>query len=778
MARPKAKSPAPRRSGTPSGRSSQQDLYHHLCEESRNEIYLFDARTLRFIHVNRGARENLGYTLQELRRLTPLDLKPEYSRRSFARLIEPLKRGRVPHLVFETVHRRKDGSCYPVEVHLELHRSRRRAAFVAVIVDLTERRRAEQEVRVAHEKFWRLVEFAPDPTVLVDAEGRLAYVNRQAARLFGYQAAELLGQPIEILVPEDLRAVHAEHRRRYASEPAHRPMGIGLDLQGRRADGTTFPVDVSLAPLDTPDGQFVAAAIRDVTAQRRVQDELRRSEQRYRSLVRGAVYGIYRSTVEGRLLEVNPALVEILGYDSEAQVLNLDLARDVYVDPGERQRLIAEWSGGGAFRNVEAHWRRKDGSVITVLLSGRSVLDERGAVREFEVLVEDVTEQRRFEQHVQQIQRLETVGRLVGGVAHDFNNLLTVILGSTELLLETVPEGDARRSEVVEIREAAARAAALTKQLLAFSRQQPWHARVLDPNQLVASIERMARRVIGEDVELVVSLAQGVPAVKADPSQLEQVLMNLIVNARDAMPRGGRLAIATARYDVAAGEAARHPVVPPGHYATISVADTGCGMDEETRSYAFEPFFTTKEPGKGTGLGLSTVHGIVQQAGGHVWIDSEPGRGTTVTVYLPVADRDAEPEEQATGVERASPGWETILLLEDDDPVRKAARRILEHHGYTVLEARSGPEAVALAQQHQGPIHLLLADVVMPEMGGRRSAEHLAMLRPEMKVLYMSGYPERGPREEQAPEPDAPFLAKPFTVYSLGAKVREVLDQR
>jgi len=630
-----------------------------LLDESQNEIYIFDARTLRFLHVNRGACENLGYTLQELRRMTPLDLKPEYSRRSFARLIRPLTRGKVPHLVFETVHRRKDGSCYPVEVHLELQRYRRRSVFVAIILDLTERRRAGHEVRTTQEQFWRLVEFAPDPTVLVDPQGRLAYLNRQAERLFGYQAAELLGQPVEVLVPEALRAVHVEHRGRYASQPTHRPMGIGLDLQARRADGTTFPVDVSLAPLDTPEGRFVAAAIRDVTVQRRMADELRRAEQ-----------------------------------------------------------------------------------------------------------------------HLQQNQRLETVGRLVGGVAHDFNNLLTVILGSVDLLLETVPEGDARRNEVVEIREAAARAANLTKQLLTFSRQQPWQARVLDPNQLVAGIERMARRVIGEDLELVVSVADGVPAVKADPSQLEQALMNLIVNARDAMPQGGRLAIATARLDVAEGEGARRHPVPPGRYSTISVTDTGCGMDEETRSRAFEPFFTTKPVGQGTGLGLSTVHGIVRKAGGHVWIDSEPGRGTTVTIYLPAVDRAAEPEQETSGVQQASRGWETILVLEDDDPVRKAARRILEHYGYAVLEARSGAEAVALAQQHQGPIHLLLTDVVMPEMGGRRSAEHLAMLRPEMKVLYMSGYPERGPGEEPAPEPNAPFLPKPFTVYSLGAKVREVLDRR
>ena len=505
---------------------------------------------------------------------------------------------------------------------------------------------------------------------------------------------------------------------------------------------------------------------------------LRATEASYETLVEHAPVGIYRSSPEGRFLSVNAAVVRILGYDAAADVLGLHMARDVYADAAERQRLVERDSySARQYDNVEATWKRRDGRLLTVQLSVRAVRDAAGRVEYYETFVRDVTDQRRLQQQVLQSQKLEAVGRLAGGIAHDFNNLLTVITSYSDLLLEDLSPGDPKRDDLEQVRKAADGAAALTRQLLAFSRQQVVEPRVVSLNTVVEGLQKILRRVIGEDVELTTTLAPDLGAVRADVGQLEQVLMNLAVNARDAMPTGGRLTIETANVEHDPDYARDQDAAAVRRFAMLAVSDTGCGMDDATKAKIFEPFFTTKEPGKGTGLGLATVYGIVQQAGGFIWVYSEPGHGTSFKIYLPQVDATAEVAAAATGA-RAPGGTETVLLVEDAAAVRAVTKQVLERHGYAVLEAPDGEAAVRLAQRHRGPIHLLLTDVVMPRVSGRELAEQLARVRPDTRVLYASGYTDDSVVRHGILESGTAYLQKPFSPESLARKVREVLDGR
>jgi PAS domain S-box-containing protein len=507
------------------------------------------------------------------------------------------------------------------------------------------------------------------------------------------------------------------------------------------------------------------------------EEALRESEARYRSLVQSAVYGIYRSSVDDRFLDVNPALVSMLGYDSAEQLLKVSLTRDLYVDPEQRMRLIAEHERSRSVQNIEVRWRRRDGRPITVRLSGRSITNSEGEPTQFEMIAEDVTERRALEDQLRQSQKMEAIGSLAGGIAHDFNNLLTVIKGYSELMLEELEAADPLHAEVEEIKRAADRAASLTRQLLAFSRQQVLAPRVLDLNSVIQNMDKLLHRLLGEDIELTTSLDPDLGHTKADPGQLEQVVMNLAVNARDAMPNGGQLTIETMNVELDETYVREHVAVKPGPYVMIAVSDTGIGITEEIRGRIFEPFFTTKEPGKGTGLGLSTVYGIVKQSEGYVWVYSEAGIGTTFKVYLPRVDAPADvtPYYTTNGLP-ACGGTETILLVEDEDGVRALVRQILVKQGYTVLESRHAGEALLLCERHQGKIDLLLTDVVLQQMGGRELAERLTRSRPELRVLYISGYTDDAIVQHGVLNAGTAFLQKPFTTDALTRKVRQVLN--
>jgi two-component system cell cycle sensor histidine kinase/response regulator CckA len=525
--------------------------------------------------------------------------------------------------------------------------------------------------------------------------------------------------------------------------------------------------------------QFVSQQLASAIEYKRNEEALRRSEARYRSLVQSAVYGIYRSSLEGRFFDVNPALISMLGYDSAEEVLALDPKLDVFVDPSEQMRVMAEFRRGARLDNVEVRWKRKDGSAITVRLSGRVVNNPEETAEVVEIIAEDITERRVLENQFRQAQKMEAVGRLAGGVAHDFNNLLMVISGYAEVLLEHTRKNDPLYTKIEAIHQATDRATTLTRQLLAFSRKQLLELKVVDLNLIVEDIKRLLRPLIGENIELQTQLAPDLGRTRADAGQIEQVLMNLVVNSKDAMPNGGKIIIQSANARLNHEDVRReYSYIHPGLYVVLSVTDTGEGMDKETQLRIFEPFFTTKEKGKGTGLGLSTVYGIIKQSGGYVLVQSEPGQGTTFRIYLPRVEDALEPVGTLGTSSSQNGGSETVLLVEDEESVRQLVRETLESKGYKVLEADNGEAALRIVSNYSDKIDMLITDVVMPGMSGRELSARLCASRPQTKVLYLSGYTEDAIGHEGVVDPDTAFLQKPFTLQMLSRKVREVLGER
>jgi PAS domain S-box-containing protein len=536
----------------------------------------------------------------------------------------------------------------------------------------------------------------------------------------------------------------------------------------------TYSSNIRYGERDKEILTFVARQLASAVEIKRNEQALRRSEARYRSLVQSSVYGIYRSSLEGQFLDVNPALISMLGYGSSAEVLLLDPERDVFAHSEEHGRLIQEFRRSGRLDGIEVKWKRKDGSAITVRISGRAVSSADEPADVLEAIAEDVTDRRVLEDQFRQAQKMEAVGRLAGGVAHDFNNLLMVISGYAEVILADLDLGHPLREKGLAIQQAADRATTLTRQLLAFSRKQLLELKVVDVNAVVQDMERLLRPLIGENVEFTAILAPDAAHTRADAGQLEQVLMNLVVNAKDAMPQGGKLTLKTQNIIMDESHRRGQTFIRPGHYVLLSVTDTGMGMDKETQSRIFEPFFTTKEKGKGTGLGLSTVYGIVKQSGGYVLVQSEERRGTTFQIYLPRVDGVAE--HHAPPVTPAVLGGvETVLLVEDEESVRQLVRDTLAAKGYRVLEAEDGEAGLAAAAGLQGKIDLVITDVVMPGISGRELIKQLMQMRPETKVLYLSGYTEDAILSEGTIERGAAFLQKPFTLKNLSLKVREVL---
>jgi two-component system, cell cycle sensor histidine kinase and response regulator CckA len=524
--------------------------------------------------------------------------------------------------------------------------------------------------------------------------------------------------------------------------------------------------------------KFVSQQLAAAIEHKRYEEALRRSEARSRSLILSAAFGICRCTLGGRFLDVNPALITMLGHGSVEDLLQLDVRREVFVNPKELDRLAEDYRYAGSLNGVEVQWKRKDGRVIIVRLSGcaASSTDEPGEVV-LELIAEDITDRRQLEEQLRQAQKMDAVGRLAGGVAHDFNNLLMVINGYTEVLLEQLEKSSPMHHKVQSIQQAADRAATLTRQLLAFSRKQLLELKVIDVNTVIGDMERLLRPLIGENIELVTRLSTQTGHTRADAGQLEQVIMNLVVNAKDAMPEGGKLTVQSSDVTVRQNFS-EHRFIQPGRYAVISVADTGHGMDTETQSRIFEPFFTTKEKGKGTGLGLSTVYGIVKQSSGYVFAESELGAGTTFYVYLPRVEESAEELSPAKCQQNDAGGCETVLLVEDEESVRELVRLTLASRGYHVLEAENGECGLRIAESFKEHIDILITDVVMPGIGGRELARKLLLLRPGISVLYLSGYTEDAVVTRGVLGPRTAFLQKPFTLQNLAKKVREVLLSR
>ncbi len=510
-------------------------------------------------------------------------------------------------------------------------------------------------------------------------------------------------------------------------------------------------------------------------ALRAAQESLRRSESNFRSLVMNAPYGICRCDAVGTMHDANPALVAMFGYESAAELTGRHLG-SLYADAQQWFQTADYFHAGKEFDNLTTECIRKDGAPIVVRITGRSIANGK-AGGTYEIFMEDVTETRTLELQLRQAQKMEAIGRLAGGIAHDFNNLLMVISGYSEFLLERLGPDPQLRGPAEEISNATQRATALTRQLLAFSRKQMLAPKVLDLNEVVAENLKMLTRMIGEDIDLVMVPGPGLGAVRADPGQIDQVIMNLAVNARDAMPHGGKLTIETASVRLDENFARTHAPLTPGDYIMLAISDTGIGMDSETQSRIFEPFFTTKGA-KGTGLGLSTVYGIVKQSGGFIFVDSQPEHGTAFRAYFPRVNgrEEAAAAQDSLGFPRRDHGQETILLVEDETHLRRLARQYLETQGYKVLEAEDGAAALQIVDGYRGTIHLLLTDVVMPGMNGRELATNIAKLLPDMRVLYMSGYSENAVGHDGTLDAGVNLLQKPFSLPALKDRVREVLD--
>jgi PAS domain S-box-containing protein len=668
---------------------------------------------------------------------------------------------------------RKDGTEFPVDIDLSAIDTSEGMLVEAAIRDVTERVRSEDRNRL----FESLLESAPDAIVVVDSKGRIRLVNAQVEKLFGYARAELVGQQVEILVPDSVKAWHPHHRSGYMGDPRTRPMGAGLQLAGRCKDGTVFPVDIGLSAIETAEGLLVSASIRDVS-------DLRKAEVsgRLAAIVDSSVDAIIGETLDGKITSWNPAAERLYGWPAAAAI-GQDIA--IIYPPNkldERATIMAKLRGGERVAGLETVRVRQDGTLMDCVVSISPVRGDDGTIvgvastgRDITDYVAAARQRERLERELQQAQRLESVGQLAGGVAHDFNNLIAVIMNYAEFVADELGDRPALRQDVEEIRRAAERAATLIRQLLIFSRREVAHPEILDVNSVVGEMRKLLERTIGENIELVTTTATDLWPVLADRGQIEQVIMNLAVNARDAMAQGGKLVIETQNADLDEEFVSTHVDLVAGPYIRVSVADSGQGMTPEVADRAFEPFFTTKMKGKGTGLGLATVYGIVSEAHGNVTLYSEPGRGTTVTILLPAGEGAAAIAEPSATIAEAAGKGEGILLVEDEAAVRAAARRILTSYGYRVFESSSPTDAIALCAEHSRKLDLVLTDVVMPEMSGMDLVIRLHESRPGLPVLYMSGYPQDVIAHQGLVNGDVHLLEKPFTRNALLRAVREAL---
>jgi PAS domain S-box-containing protein len=753
--------------------------FRALVENSTDGVSLIELDGT-LLYTGPSTSRILGYESAEIIGLNIFDfIHPDDSERAKNSFIDMIgEPGRTINGLIRLRHR--DGSWRWIEhVSKNLIAESSVQAVVSNYRDVTERRVAEEN----QARLVAILEATSDFVGVSDLSRRVLYLNRAGRRMIGIGDDEDVSSTF-------VSDYHPQWAAKIISDEGI-PISIREGMWSgetalRSRDGSEIPVLQLILAHEAPDGGvgFLSTIARDITERKRAEESLRLSEKKYRDIFESAPIGIFQSTPSGRFIAVNAALTRILGYDSPQELMQINAA-EMYYDPNQRAAIIDEYDEVGQALDLELLWKKKDGSPVWVQLNAFAVKDEQGQTVRYESFARDITERKRAqealqraEEQLRQSQKMEAVGRLAGGVAHDFNNLLTAIIGCAELMWVQVNSSDPLRQTIEEIIKAGERAAELTSQLLAFSRKQMLQPRVLDLNSVVTNLEKMLWRLIGEDIELVTILAPDLGRVKADPSQIEQVILNLIVNSRDAMPDGGKVIIETA--NVRLGESVGHLDTRPGPYVMMAVSDTGLGMDAETRQRIFEPFFTTKETGQGTGLGLSTVYGIIKQSGGDISVYSEKGAGTTFKIYLPRVE-DTLALERRSG-ERISKfaqmprGSETVLVVEDDKTVRKLACQALRLSGYHVLEAANAGEALLICERHDDTIHLMLADVIMPQMSGRELAVRLAPMRPEMKTLFMSGYTDNAVFLQGGLEEGVAFIQKPFTPNSLSRKVRKVLD--
>ena len=657
---------------------------------------------------------------------------------------------------------------------------------IEYVRDVREHKEVERVLGERVEQYRLIAENTADVIAILDLDLRFTYVSPSVLRMYGYTIEEAVGASLEwVLTPESFRRVREvfdEEMRLELCGSAEPWRTRTLELQEYRKDGSLIWVETNISILRDREGHPIGILTvnRDITARKLAEEACRLAEDKFSKAFRSSPsMMVINSLKEGRYIEVNEVFLKVFGYERDEVIGRTALELGIWADSGDRELILSELERVGYVRNREVKGRKRSGEVMDHLLSVEPL--EIGGERYLLWTSVDITEYKRvlrenssLQEQLQQSQKMEAIGRLAGGIAHDFNNLLTVIKGNCELQMINLHPGDPMKVSLEEINRAVQKAADLIRHILAFSRKQIMEMRVFEPNELIMGLEKMLRRLIGEDIELVIELADGVGRIKADPGQIEQVIINIVVNARDAMPQGGRLFIETANVDLEEDYERRHMGVVAGRYVMISISDTGVGMTPEVRERIFEPFFTTKELGRGTGLGLSTVYGIIKQSGGNIWVYSEPGRGATFKIYLP---RVEDPLSERRGKETNTllpKGSETLLVVEDEENVRAMAISILTKLGYRVLSASDGGEALRIYKEQGSSIDLILTDVVMPSMSGREMVERMGS---GLKVLYMSGYTDEIIAHHGVLLEGIEYIQKPFTLDRLARKIREILDR-
>lgn len=720
----------------------------------------------------------LGYSQEEYRAfgafalVHPDDL--EEAQRKFAQLLEEPDTS----LRVEVRAKHKDGSYRWLEV-LGSNRLADPAvgAIIANFRDVTDRKETEGELEQSLSLLRATLESTADGLLVVDNDGKIVLYNRKFVEMWRI--------PDQILaLRDDNRALeYAIQQLEEPEEFLRRVRKLYGDPDAESCDVLRFKDGRVFERYSQPQrvgGRSVGRvwSFRDVTEQRRAEQAVRTSEASYRALVEHATYGIYRSTPEGHFQSVNPALVRMLRYDSAEDLMSADIATDIYMHPAERKELIARYSDAEKIEEVEVEWRRKDGTPILVRLSGRPIHSPSGEVESFEMIAEDVTDRRALEAQLRQAQKMEAIGQLTGGIAHDFNNLLTVILANADIIERGLPEESKRlMGDLADLRRAAQRGSEMIKKLLGFSRRGMLVLRPIKLAEVVGGVLPTLRRVLPENISVRFTVRDRTSVVDADEGALEQILFNLATNARDAMPEGGTIRIEVKRATLDREHRALQGWGEPGEYLLLSFSDTGQGMDEATRERIFDPFFTTKPPGLGTGLGMAMIYGLIKQQDGFVDVRSEVGKGTVVELYFPLMPEGTNVAETAHVSQGGHSGTETILLVEDEASIRRSAKRLLEHQGYTVMLASDGEEALELFRKQGGRIDLVISDVVMPRMGGAQLYKALKRQRRNVRFLFTSGYTVRDRASGGVLDPRVPFLHKPWDVDELLRRVRELLDR-
>ena len=769
------------RAGAEAALKDSEERFRRLVETANDAIVSFDAGGI-IQFWNPAAEVTFGYRPDEILGTSVRSLLSEVTPEGMAALWEVTSKGADSGPVSELLlidGKRRDGTRFPMEISFSGWKKEGASLFNAIIRDTTERVLARDALESLSRQHEMLLKSAGEGIVGLEPDGTVSFANPVALSLLGMDSGELLGRDFHPLTHQ------REGRAESLSEadcPVLASVLDGTTFRGElvflRKDGTAFPTATSCTPI-LEDGAVSGAVIifEDITTRKDQENALRASEAKYRGLVANAVHGIYQSSADGRFLSVNPALVDILGYESQEQLLAVDMKRDLYVDPSERGRLVEANKQSRSVIGVETRWLRRDGAPVVVRLSGRSIWKDDGEFEAFEVMVEDLTEQRALEDQLRQAQKMEAVGQLTGGIAHDFNNVLSVILLNSELMALALEEGEAiDLADIHAIHDAAKRASSITRKLLGFSRRADLLMEPAYLGRVVGNLSGILRTVLPESIDLKLELSHDPGSVVVDTGSIEQMVINLVTNSRDAMPQGGRVRVEVSGKELDEEYALLHPEVEPGRYACLEVSDTGTGMDEETLKRVFDPFFTTKGVGSGTGLGMAMVYGLTKQQGGHVNVYSQVGKGTTTRIYFPLQEGNVPAAERPVRKKAQLEGSATILLVEDDEDLRAVTQRALERKGFRVLAATHGEEALELFRAHGETIDLVLSDLVLPRLGGLELLERLREENGPVRFILTSGYSGEEVSEREKADARVPFVRKPWVLTELLTAIQDTLD--